>query len=49
MDLLEDCKYNSLLLGNFINNLIDLAETEKINFDLNKTYFDLESTVDSAF
>jgi len=38
---LKSCKYNSMMLLNLINDMLDLAKSEKMKFDLHNTFFDL--------
>jgi hypothetical protein len=42
---LENCKYCSVMLLNLINDMMDLAKTEKMKFDLNCEFFDLTKTI----
>jgi len=37
------------MLLNLINDMMDLAKTEKMKFDLHNTYFNLEKTVERSF
>jgi hypothetical protein len=37
----ENCKYNSKMLINLINDMMDLAKSEKMKFDINNSFFDL--------
>lgn len=37
------------MLINLINDMMDLAKTEKMKFELNNQLFDLEKTVKRAF
>ena len=37
------------MLLNLINNIMDLAKSEKIKFELNQEYFDLTKTIEKAF
>jgi signal transduction histidine kinase len=46
---LENCKYCSVMLLNLINDMMDLAKSEKMKFQLNYEFFDLTSTIERAF
>ena len=37
------------MLLNLINDMMDLAKTENMKFDLNNSFFDLEKTVIRSF
>ena len=37
------------MLINLINDMMDLAKTEKMKFDLNNNFFDLEKLVERSF
>ena len=43
--MFENCRYSSKLLINLINDMMDLAKTEKMQFYLNNNYFDFTITV----
>jgi hypothetical protein len=45
----NNCKYNSKMLINLINDMMDLAKSEKMKFDLNNSFFDLEKLVERSF
>jgi len=45
----SNCKYNSKMLVNLINDMMDLAKTERMKFDLNNSFFDLEQLVQRSF
>ena len=45
----KNCKYNSKMLINLINDMMDLAKSEKMKFDLNNSFFDLENLVERSF
>jgi signal transduction histidine kinase len=38
---LNNCKFSSKMLLNLINDMMDLAKTENMKFDLNNQFFDL--------
>lgn len=42
---LESGKYSSVMLLNLINDMMDLAKTEQLKFDINNEYFDLTKTI----
>jgi hypothetical protein len=42
---LQNCKYCSVMLLNLINDMMDLAKTEKMKFELNCEFFDLTKTI----
>ena len=42
---LQNCKYQSVMLLNLINDMMDLAKSEKMKFELNCEYFDLTKTI----
>lgn len=46
---LENCKFCSVMLLNLINDMMDLAKSEKMKFELNCEFFDLTSTIKRAF
>lgn len=37
------------MLINLINDMMDLAKSEKMKFELNNTYFDMEKLVERSF
>lgn len=37
------------MLTNLINDMMDLAKTERMKFDLNNNFFDLEKLVERSF
>jgi len=37
------------MLVNLINDMMDLAKTERMKFDLNNSFFDLEQLVQRSF
>lgn len=37
------------MLINLINDMMDLAKTERMKFDLNNSYFDLQNLVERTF
>lgn len=43
--MLENCKFNSKMQINLINDMMDLAKTEKMQFQLNNDYFDFTITL----
>jgi signal transduction histidine kinase len=45
----QNCKYNSKMLINLINDMMDLAKSERMKFDLNNSFFDLEKLVERSF
>jgi len=45
----QNSKYNSKMLINLINDMMDLAKSEKMKFDLNNSFFDLEQLVERSF
>ena len=45
----SNCKYNSKMLVNLINDMMDLAKTQRMKFDLNNSFFDLEQLVQRSF
>ena len=47
--MFENCRYCSKLLLNLINDMMDLAKSEKMKFELNNQLFDLENTVQRSF
>ena len=49
MVVLEGCKYSSTMLLNLINDMMDLAKTEKMKFDLHDQFFDLEKAVERSY
>ena len=49
INFIESCKYSSTMLLNLINDMMDLAKTEKMTFELNNEFFDLTKTVKLAF
>lgn len=49
IELVETCKYSSMMVLNLINDLLDLAKYENQTFQLHKKYFDLASTVENSF
>jgi hypothetical protein len=49
MKSLKNCKYCSVMLLNLINDMMDLAKTEKMKFELNYEFFDLTKTIERAF
>ncbi len=46
---LENCKFSSVMLLNLINDMMDLAKSEKMKFELNSEFFDLTNTIQRAF
>lgn len=46
--LLENISYQSSMLTTLINDLLDLAKLETMNFKFNEDYFDLNEIVDNA-
>ena len=46
--LLESSKFSSTMLLNLINDMMDLAKTEKMKFELNLEYFDISKTIQRA-
>ena len=49
ISMLENCKYCSVMLLNLINDMMDLAKTEQMKFELNNEFFDVTKTVERAF
>lgn len=47
--MIQSCKHSSVMLLNLINDLLDLAKTEKKTFQLNKSFFNLNHTVKNTF
>ena len=45
---MENCKFNSKMQINLINDMMDLAKSEQMKFDLNNEYFDFTVTVARA-
>ena len=43
--LLESSKFSSTMLLNLINDMMDLAKSEKMKFELNLEYFDISKTI----
>jgi len=48
-DMIENCKYSSMMLLNLINDILDLAKHEKFVFALQNSYFNLIETVNRTF
>lgn len=42
---IEKCKYSSKMQINLINDMMDLAKTEQMKFQLNNQFFDLTETI----
>jgi signal transduction histidine kinase len=49
MRLQQNCKYNSKMLINLINDMMDLAKSERMKFELNNSFFDLQQLVERSF
>jgi len=49
LEMLESSKHSSIMLLTLINDLLDLAKQQKLTFQLNNGYFNLNETVKSAF
>lgn len=49
LNMLKGCELNSQMLINLVNDLLDLATQEKKTFQLNKQYFNLVDSINSAF
>ena len=47
--MLQNAKYCSTMLLNLINDMMDLAKSEKMKFELNCEFFDLTKTIERAF
>lgn len=45
MDILENIRYQSLMLTNLINDLLDLAKMDSLNFKFNEDYFDIKELI----
>ena len=48
-EYLENINYQSNMLLTLINDLMDLAKLETLNFKLNEEYFDLPELIKQAF
>ena len=48
-DYVENMAYQSKMLLNLINDLMDLAKLETLNFKFNEEYFDLPELIKQAF
>lgn len=48
MEMLENIKYQSKMLTNLINDLLDLAKMESLNFKFNDDFFDLRELLKKA-
>jgi signal transduction histidine kinase len=48
MEMLENIKYQSKMLTNLINDLLDLAKMESLNFKFNDDFFDLRVLLKQA-
>ena len=48
-DYIENMAYQSNMLLTLINDLMDLAKLETLNFKLNEEYFDLPLLIKQAF
>jgi K+-sensing histidine kinase KdpD len=48
MDILENIKYQSKMLTNLINDLLDLAKMDSLNFKFNEDYFDVKELISRA-
>ena len=49
MRLQQNCKYNSKMLINLINDMMDLAKSERMKFELYNSFFDLQQLVERSF
>jgi signal transduction histidine kinase len=45
MSSIDNCRLDSTMLLNLINDLLDLAKLEKMSFQLNKDFFDITQTI----
>lgn len=48
-DYLENISYQSSMLLNLINDLLDFAKLETLNFELNEESFNLDELIDQAY
>ena len=48
-DYIENMAYQSNMLLTLINDLMDLAKLETLNFKFNEEYFDLPDLIKKAF
>mmetsp|Transcript_1893 Transcript_1893/g.2639 ORF Transcript_1893/g.2639 Transcript_1893/m.2639 type:complete len:337 (+) Transcript_1893:1015-2025(+) len=48
-EMIQSCKHSSIMLLTLINDLLDLAKTQKLTFELNRDYFNLTDSVKKAF
>lgn len=46
---MESSKFNSKMLINLINDMMDLAKTEKMQFELFNQFFNLQTTIEKSF
>ena len=46
--MFENIKYQSQMLLNLINDLLDLAKINSLNFKFNDNYFDLQDLIKKA-
>lgn len=48
-DIFNNFEFQSKMLTNLINDLLDLSKIDSLNFNLNEEYFNLNEVISMAF